>query len=916
MKITDNLEIKNISNDPVIVKYLQEQDFFYVTDISLLSKERFVKRHADYLFGQAETIYDKALNISQQCYMATLVKSTSTANGSVSFSPSAKSSEFNYQTLFQEDWSRCCHPDSIFSQDSPAAYLAYLYRFAKQLDGDRPTGSLSLDERRPDLKELVINNSHRHEEKAMLTQVNAILKKTIQDRLGKSKPVEVDRALATLRYPFEFPYDHTMEQIKLGLKERGVELAYLREQLQEEYPYYYLQGTDNDYVTPRTLQLAYNDWSPEQYRLLLEPQLFQSNTSGTLTQQARDYFLKNYGQKIVNNTSFNEVIQQFNSLDKFSQITGLSPQEIYYLIPDQDFIQHGVSTNCPNTHYTNSRIVQTYARYIHRKGDSTSSSSEIDSNSKKIKDLNYLILERCDRLIRLRQWTGWSYIELNELFTALEWATVDNTYQNDSFLRMLGMLRRLKRQFPSLTVQQFIAFCWMISPYTHCDRSTSFFDNLFNASTQAPLVLDAKSTFNPEKTDDISVKQTLESVCAGVRLATSELPYLCQWLSKDLFKNKTLLRELECISKLYRCVQLPRLFGWEFKEGLCLFDLLDSRAVSLLGSYDDKPSRIHLDKNNKAKHPDLLDIIQQLFWATTWLKHIACQPSELVEILDTPRSGNLPRSLPIDQVKPVISGLIPFRKDVLNALNKEQYAHNTSVISLSEQEEVTLLTMLADYFELDSAPLMRSVLEWADIASHFIFKIPLASSDSSDKIQRYINAHKLEKLLRYVKFVKRFKLTPPLIIWLCKNPEQWDSSSKSSSLDIKLIYLVSRFKDFVLQSQQDEVVCIEYFTFANKSGALPEHCHQKLAKLMAWESHEIEKAQTKGKFATTLKEVDYLMRLQQWSKITGLPVSALQKAAQLEPENINKSYAQVVTDYEAVASAILTARRLREKDNK
>lgn len=52
MDITNNLKIEIISDDPNIIKYLQDKEFFYLTDITLLSKERFLNRYADDLADQ------------------------------------------------------------------------------------------------------------------------------------------------------------------------------------------------------------------------------------------------------------------------------------------------------------------------------------------------------------------------------------------------------------------------------------------------------------------------------------------------------------------------------------------------------------------------------------------------------------------------------------------------------------------------------------------------------------------------------------------------------------------------------------------------------------------------------------------------------------------------------------------------
>ena len=85
-----------------------------------------------------------------------------------------------YQALFQEKWDQFCSSSSIAAVDSPIAYLRALYLFALQLEENtKDTRALKLSQRRPELKDLVLNQHSVSGQVPMLSIVNQILLKNI-----------------------------------------------------------------------------------------------------------------------------------------------------------------------------------------------------------------------------------------------------------------------------------------------------------------------------------------------------------------------------------------------------------------------------------------------------------------------------------------------------------------------------------------------------------------------------------------------------------------------------------------------------------------------------------------------------------------------------------------------------------------
>ena len=117
----------------------------------------------------------------------------------------------NYDDWFKPaSGTEFAHPDSVGSLFSPASYLTDLYRAAKPLHP--AVHGLQLDNRRPDLGSLTLNDANLHEEISTLALTLEVLDAGVEG--------DVDELLRTTVYPMNLPYNHASERIFQGLAAR------------------------------------------------------------------------------------------------------------------------------------------------------------------------------------------------------------------------------------------------------------------------------------------------------------------------------------------------------------------------------------------------------------------------------------------------------------------------------------------------------------------------------------------------------------------------------------------------------------------------------------------------------------------------------------------------------------------------
>jgi hypothetical protein len=184
-----------------------------------------------------------------------------------------------YENMFKEKWGEFCKVGAISAVDSPVAYLRSLYRLITTVvepGGKGTRDKIKLEDRRPDLKNLLVDQQSTFTPLPMLNIANEVLRKNIEEFLGDD-PVPLPQKLAEKRHPFLFPYDFTHHQCLLGLGEKDTPLGEINYRVSQQLPT--LRDAKNEFgkqgeLSSAVAQGLLSGLSPEQQKLITEPTLF------------------------------------------------------------------------------------------------------------------------------------------------------------------------------------------------------------------------------------------------------------------------------------------------------------------------------------------------------------------------------------------------------------------------------------------------------------------------------------------------------------------------------------------------------------------------------------------------------------------------------------------------------------------
>ncbi len=257
---------------------MQKMGLTSVFDIIRLPRAEFAEQLARLSDADAHQAYDNAMGYAQQ--IARLYREHQISSGSLQRLGQRSGVRAlldigpGYQKLFQENWDEFCKAGALAAIDGPVAYLNALYTFIKELEAlSKDDSRILLDKRRPDIKDLLINEETTNTPIPMLNIVNEVLTNSIQSHLNK----DIYEELASRRYPFEFPYNLYHHQSLLGLSGEKPRLGELNYRISTLLPV--TQTADNAYGQvltnpPVEAQRLLSGLSTEQQTLLVEPSLF------------------------------------------------------------------------------------------------------------------------------------------------------------------------------------------------------------------------------------------------------------------------------------------------------------------------------------------------------------------------------------------------------------------------------------------------------------------------------------------------------------------------------------------------------------------------------------------------------------------------------------------------------------------
>ncbi len=336
----------DFSNLKDILQTLKTDSVFDI--INNLTKSEFIK-YIDNKYGNAfntefpynpETVYDLMCSFGNQINNRLIeweakpyMKATENGITEINFT--------NYQNLFSEPWHKYCHPSSLESTTSPVSYLVAIYKIASSIEKKAGNSAIKLIDRRPDLKELILNEKNTYNEIPTISLVNEILEKGINQHIYQSSKTLKDnnetknsniiwKTLAEdTKSPIQFPFNLPFEKIKNALDYKSSNFKELEETI--NFDDYIINGNQDQTNIPL---------STEQIKLLLDDlkdgkkidlnisiekfvelnnkiKYINENYKISSTQD-----IKNLEQALEDKKKFHNIssLDQINNLDKLSNI--------------------------------------------------------------------------------------------------------------------------------------------------------------------------------------------------------------------------------------------------------------------------------------------------------------------------------------------------------------------------------------------------------------------------------------------------------------------------------------------------------------------------------------------------------------------------------------------------------------------
>ncbi|MEK9498685.1 Tc toxin subunit A [Photorhabdus sp. P32] len=688
----------------------------------------------------------------------------------------------------------------------------------------------------------------------------------------------------------------------------------------------------------------------------------QGTSQSELLPEAEQFFQDNYGVSADDSVKLKEVLS-------FGQQTGSKVTDLEHLFNSGDF-RPLVSPNVvfSNPIFSSGQTSEHFPAPYHYGGvyinagqlDAlsivrTDSGREIDA----VSDFRY---DRMNRFIRLQRWLGLPYHQLDLLVTSAIKAESNNTDLaiSNNTLRALGLFRHLSTQYKVLP-ETFAGWIYQITPFA-ISNNIPFFDQLFNQSKlfDQPLILDGKE-FNYTENQGDGAK-TVKQLCAGLAISLSTFQVIAPIVEKALkFSSGKLARNLDVMSRLYRLVTIPRLFGFSAEDGLILADILTDKSeylanIPALG-----------DKN------DILSTIAQMEVLTSWLAKTKLTPIKLSLLLGKTQLPVVPTSGMLTFYKGISDGLtdnvrlqesdfnrqeinnidwwtvlsdehgvfdkdnglvkdIPLiwgktdeeslRKEIEDIVKEKEINPDNNQINIVVQiilqaktaQESLLSSAIAGEYGVsrDIVPLQ---LRWLGSSVYLVLKMVLENTPEKVEDIKKEFLDLTYSLLVYTQLINALSISNNLLLLRLTNPK-WLGLNLDETTEISLsldeIFLLNRYQDLLENAKQNEDKIQEYFTFAN-SEIVPKteedddnyKCAQLLAEILDWDPDEIylacEKEGLERKRAMTLSQIDWIRRLQQFSVKTNLSVEPLLGAGALD---VNSSFEAFQNIGEAVMAAL------------
>ncbi|RAU45802.1 MULTISPECIES: Tc toxin subunit A [unclassified Pseudomonas] len=551
-----------------------------------------------------------------------------------------------YTDMFNPDWANHCPPDAIEATTSPVAYLADLYRYAQELEA---TGNeaevIPLNERRPDLKDLVLDHTALNRVEPTIVLVNEILEKSIRthlDGIGLEEK-SVDDALLEARYPNALPFERYTSQINYALGRKDRTLGDAIRAADPAYPYFKETGVHS--LLSDTVLIQDTGLGPVQQGLLLEAPYFPATEDSTHSPGVNPWRMDPRSQRLILKKADDEAPTRFY-LDNFGVAslldledtqtfclrTGLSTDDLDALlsvgayapsrsanVPGEDDIDASLSGSV----YINAGLAP--AMSIETQAGDTQKGV---GARHRIINLTPDRLDRMNRMIRLARWLDIRFDEVDLLLVASmqaeqRAATLTRRVKAEAHnpwlitqdtLRALGLFQ-VGRRLHGLLAEDFAVLLYGLTVYGR-GKTASQFDRVFNdqALFSMPLILDEAPFTALPKTE--AERQKIDHLCAALGMTFEVYRFVVKAVEQSL-AGEPLRWSREVVSAFYRLVRLPRYLDLGTVETLALLELLDEGGSHLVSKV---AGVSQIASYYASGNTDTLSVIHASVNAVAWLR--------------------------------------------------------------------------------------------------------------------------------------------------------------------------------------------------------------------------------------------------------------------------------------------------------
>ena len=477
----------------------------------------------------------------------------------------------SYQDLFGElDYCSCTDCRSIFS---PAAYFVDLMRLQDKYIGEVKTPiepSRKLQDRRPDLWNLVLNCDNTNNLVPKLRIVNEVLLNTINsepegnDKLDKT----TYETLANTNYPFNLPFHLPLTEINLYLDQHKQTLANVWQKLNPNI------NLASSSMYRQSLKI-----SPEQWKLYSTP-VTDAKLLAVL-----------YGLPEV---SDKELIEKLNDVDTFLNQTGLSYVQLQELIYE-DLSEEEIKNNLNADFFINRKSNEN--EIVEPPISIENTKDEQNKEKTVLKNLTIYRLDRINRFIRLAQALSWSFTDLDWTLRVLtiEQDNLGPSFNiNDGILPYLAWIQSTRQQY-KLTINQICGLIGRLKDFGKKNGPT-FFEQIFR-NPLIPNIPDWSGYWkipqlgNPSDDKSIQIQNALAAI---LKISQNDLLHIAKFILSGMASEVSeIWIDLVGLGIIYRISQLPILTGLSIKECLTANRLIFAKKSVQLFSLAQVPMIIN-----------------------------------------------------------------------------------------------------------------------------------------------------------------------------------------------------------------------------------------------------------------------------------------------------------------------------------